>query len=196
MGVKLPRFVNTMPLVDNKKGTPTVTFHQWWQEVVKQLEASINDISNQVADIQAALDAANLAQAAADSAQTTANSALGVAKLSNSGTDGLTITATDAGTDSSIIISNHTRLYGDGTSVSVTGDTLTALAYETLYYIYYDDSGFAGGAVTYVSTTSSSTAAQTGARHLVGSVTTPAAAGADTGGGVIGPPGSGDINEQ
>lgn len=83
----------------------------------------------------------------------------------------------------SINVETHTRVYSDK-AVSVTGATLTveadgttAIAASTLYHVYYDDSGRAGGAVSLKATTVSIDAANGAAtpyRHYVGSVTTPA----------------------
>lgn len=194
MAFNLPRFINTLSIA-NDDGTPTVTFHRWWDEILRRIEDSINNIQAAIDAADAAQTAADTAQAAADTAQTAVDGVESVAKLGNSGISGLTLSATDAGSDASITISGHTRLYGDGTSVSVTGNTLTGLSYSTKYYIYYDDSGFAGGAVSYASTTTDTTAAQTGNRHLVGSITTPAAAAADTSGNNVAAPGLSTILE-
>ena len=183
MALKLPRFLRTLSIVD-EKGQPTIAFHQWWESVLKQVEQSINAI-------QDALDAAGIANAAAVAAQNAANSAQSVAKLTNSGAAGLTITANDVGSDAAIDISSHTRVYGDGTNVSVNSGSLSGLAYNTTYYVYYDDPSFAGGSVTYQVTTSQMTASQTGSRHLVGGVVTPAAGGVPVGGSGPKPPGFG-----
>lgn len=191
MALKLPRLRRELKIV-SKEGTPDLSFQQWWDRLATQIESSINNI-------QAAIDAANLAQAAADTAQAAADAAAdaaddaaAVAKLTGSGIDGASpLTATDAGSDATISIASHTRAYSDGTSVSVNSGSVTGLAYSTTYYIYYDDSSFAGGAVTYLSTTDQATATQTGARHLVGGITTPAAAAGDTNGGSPEAPGFG-----
>jgi hypothetical protein len=95
-------------------------------------------------------------------------------KLGSSYTIGASISAADVGADVTVTIGAHTRSYGDGTSVSVNGGTVTGQPFSTLVYIYYDDTALAGGAVTYAATTSQATAAQVNGRHLVGSVTTPA----------------------
>jgi hypothetical protein len=42
------------------------------------------------------------------------------------------LTASDAGTDATITIASHTRLYGDATSLSVTGGSITGLAIRPL----------------------------------------------------------------
>lgn len=195
MAFKLPRFDRTIPVV-NPDFSPSLTFHVWWQEVVKRIEVAINGI-------QSALEAAGIAQAAAEAAQAAAESAEGtggtaerIASLTNSGTIGLTLGAADAGTDATVTISNHTRAYGNGDSVSVIGGSLTGLDYSTFYYLYYDDPERDGGTVTYQYTELEADAVQTGDRHLVGSITTPAAAGPDTTGGTVRPPGVGNIYEK
>lgn len=183
MALKLPRFLRTLSIVD-EKGAPTLAFHQWWESVLKQIELSINGI-------QAALDAAGIATTAAAAAQNAANQVAATTKLVNSGITGLTFTASDAGSDATISISAHTRVYGDGTSVSVNSGTITGLVYNTTYYVYYLDPTFSGGSVTYLNTTVQTDAAQTGARHLVGMITTPGAGSPPSGGGSPGLPGFG-----
>ena len=199
MALKLPRLQARVAVTDNA-GMPDRAFHQWWDTFAKSLETAINDLADSVALIAAAQDAADLANAAAASADAAAAAAQGAADdaaatsaLANSGVTGATITGTDAGANATVNITAHTRIYGDGTSVSVNSGSVTALSYSTLYYIYYDQASRAGGAVTYAATTSDTTAAQTGDRHLVGSVTTPAAAAPDTGGDYVGAPGLGSI---
>lgn len=190
MALKLPRFLRNLSIVD-EKGTPTVAFHQWWESVLKQIENSVNAIQDALQAAGIAQAAAEAAQDAADIATGAANNATQTAKLTASGVTGLSLTATDAGADATISVSSHTRVYGDGTSVSVNGANLAGLAYSTTYYVYYDDPSFAGGTVSYQFTTSQATAAQTGVRHLVGGVTTPAAGGGGTTGGSPKPPGFG-----
>lgn len=214
MALKLPRLQRTVALVD-AKGYPGLEFHRWFDSYGSNIERAFNDLSSAVAAIaaaQAAADAANAAAAAADAAaaaadaaastaqtsadaaQSTADAVAAVAKLTNSGVTGATITATDAGADVTVTISAHTRVYGDGTSHAVNGGSVTGLAYSTQYFIYYDDATFAAAAVTYLATTSEATAAQTGARHLVGAVTTPAALGAPLNGLYVDIPGIGNIS--
>jgi hypothetical protein len=204
--LRLPRLQRLAAITD-RDGTPSRAFHQWFDTYGKNIEDAFNQLDAAVAAIaaaQAAADAANAAaaaadaaaiaaQSAADTAQNAADDAAATAAIANSGVTGVTITATDAGTNATISVSGHTRVYGDGTTVSVNSGSVTALAYSTLYYIYYDQASRAGGAVTYQATTSQTTAAQTGNRHLVGSVTTPAAAGAPNDGDYVGPPGVGGI---
>lgn len=169
--------------VANPDGTPTQAYQLKWQRVMENIEDSVNA----VIDAQNAADAANAAAVVATTAAATANTAASTAQtaaegaseassLATSGTSGLTITATDAGASATITISAHTRVYGDGTSVAVSGGAVAGLAYSTVFYVYYDQASRAGGAVTYLATTSQATAAQTGDRHSLGAVTTPAAA--------------------
>ncbi len=163
---------------------------------VDAIETRVSDLEFEEA-IAAAEAATTAAQAAADAAQTAADGADTAAaaaqdatdanarflSISNSNVTGCTITATDAGANATVTISAHTRNYADGTSVAVTGGSVTGLAYSTQFFIYYDQTSLAGGAVTYAAVTSGPDAQPTAAggsapdRHYVGSVVTPAAAG-------------------
>lgn len=182
-------------IVDSE-GRPTFFLQRAWEDAQQATYEAILAIPGVAAAVVAAQAAADAAQVAADTANTAATNADAAAQqaaadsaLATSGTSGLTITATDAGTDATIAISAHTRVYGDGTSVAVNAGNLTGRAYSTTYYIYYDDSSRAGGAVTYQTTTSQATAAQTGSRHSLGAVTTPAALGGPSTGAPNLPPG-------
>lgn len=201
MALRLPRLQRETALVEDTK-RPTLVFMRWWDSVAAQVEIAINGI-------QDALTAAGIAQTAAENAQTAADAAAAaasaaqasatsgneVASLTNSGVTGLTLTATDAGSDATVSISAHTRVYGDGTTVSVNSGTLTGLSYSETYYIYYDDPTRAGGAVTYLSSTSEADGIQAGDTHLVGLVTTPAALDPDTDGIRVRPPGVGGLED-
>lgn len=66
MATALPRFNGRTSLIDFS-GVPSYAFHVWWDKVASTVESNINDLSDQLAAIQAA-------QAAADAAQTTADS--------------------------------------------------------------------------------------------------------------------------
>ena len=83
--------------------------------------------------------------------------ALGIAEsaistaIANSYIDNLAaaFTGADEGTTASITIPDHDRVYpAPYATVAVDGDTIGGRAYATTYYIYYDDSALAGGAVT------------------------------------------------
>lgn len=197
MPLNLPRLPRNVKLTD-ANGQPTQIFQQWWQTAAKAIEAQFGAVDAAIA-AQAAADAANTAaeaaNTAAETAQDAADAVTAESNLVNSYVTGTPpiLTATDAGANVTITIAAHSRVYGDGTTVSVTGGNLTGLSYSTTYYIYYDQASRAGGAVTFVSTTTGNTAAQTGDRHLVGSVLTPAAAGAPVDGDYVAPPGIGSL---
>lgn len=197
--LRLDRYMRGVAIVD-RNGVPTLQEQAREQRNLEAIENAVNA----VIAAQNAADAANAAaatanaaaataQTAATNAQTAADDATATTAIANSYVTGVTITATDAGANVTISITAHTRVYADGTSVSVNAGNITGLAYSTTYYIYYDQASRAGGAVTYQATTSSTTAAQLGDRHTVGSVTTPAAAGPPETGDFVLPPGVGSI---
>lgn len=204
--VSLPKLQRTVPIVD-ADGKPSLSFHIWFNKYGDSILDALTQLTDQVAAIQAAQDAADAAnEAAADAtaaaaaadtaataAQTTADTIVNDQALILSWVSGMIMTGHDAGADASISISAHTRYYGDGTSASVNSGSFTGKAYSTTYYIYYDDAGRTGGAVTYQISTNSNDAVQGGIRHFVGVVTTPAAAAADTSGVGPYPPGIGDV---
>lgn len=155
------------------------------------------DAANQALDAQNAADAAqstaNTANSTANTANNTANTVKRDDSISTSWTSpGTILSATDAGSNATINISAHTRKYTDVSSASVNSGSITALSYSTTYYVYYDQTSRAGGAVTYQATTNPNTALPNAAagRHYCGKVTTPAAGGGGTSGGVA-PPGAG-----
>lgn len=195
--VRIPTFTQRDPAVDGDGRFTNATIRTL-NIALSQIADAINAIAD-IPAIQAALvslDAATAAaQAAADAANAATATNTAATSLANSYVSGLTLSATDAGTNATITISAHTRVYGDGTSFSVSGGSLTALAYNTTYYIYYDQPSRAGGAVTYQSTTDAAVSAQTGDRHVVGSATTPLAAGIPIDGNPVLPPGAGAIKQ-
>lgn len=192
-------FQRGVPIVDSQ-GRATMQWQANFQNVIANLQGQIDAITQAQAAADLANAAASAAQSAADAADTAAgvaqnaaDSANATAAITSSYVTGATITGTDSGSDVTVTISGHTRVYADGVSVPVSAGSITGLSYSTDYFIYYDQPSRAGGSVTYQATTSSSTAAQIGDRHLVGSVTTPAAASPPTGGRYVEPPGVGNI---
>jgi len=180
---KLDRFIQVV----QEDRTPNPTFHLFWQRFAEAIEDAIKGLEDADAAIEAALEAAGIAiqaaadaQQAADNAQQAANDAQSgadgagsVASLTDSGTADLTLDAIDAGATATIQISAHSRVYGNGTIVSVNAGTISGLDHDTYYYIYYDDPTRTGGAVSYQATTIEANAAQINDRHLVGAVRTP-----------------------
>ncbi|MCI0348858.1 MAG: hypothetical protein L0Z53_05475 [Acidobacteriales bacterium] len=91
------------------------------------------------------------------------------------------LTATDAGTTATVNIAAFTQRVA-GVDVSVNSGSVSTLSFGTLYFIYYDDAGFAGGSVTYNATTVKETALNGSGRFFVGSIITPKDGAADTSG--------------
>lgn len=184
---------------------PTGWFVRLFNNNNRLLKSIINQIIAIPAIEQALIDldaATAAAQAAADAATTAAGNAQGAADaaqqqtdLANSYVDANPLSASDAGSDATISIAAHSRIYGGGASVAVDAGSVTGLAYSTTYWVYYDDPARAGGAVVYQVTTSETVAAQTGDRHVVGAARTPAALAPPNTGAPVRPPGAGTVND-
>jgi len=165
----------------------------WWQQVVEAIEAQITDLSGVVSDLAAAVAAITAAQTAADAAQASADQAALDSKIAVSYViPAEVMTAADVGSDCTITIVDHVRRYGDSTELSVTGGTITGLAFSTDYAVYYDDPACSDTTPTYHYTTTASNALNNfvSGRHYVGLITTPADGGAASTGG-SNPPGGG-----
>lgn len=174
---KLDRLVRFDKLAKSD-GTVDQRFQLIWQQTMEAIEAAFAAISGRDDNqdsILARLDAAyNLATAANDNA----TSALSTINIADSFINPVGVLT--ASSDGTITIAAHTRVYGDGVQVSVSGGSLSGFASGALVTVYYDDAGRAGGAVSYQGTTDA--VAQAGARHIVGQVTIPAAGEVDTAG--------------
>lgn len=156
-----------------------------------ELQAAIDTVNGLIDDTNDAL--ASVSDATDASAAATVANARWL-NIRNSNVTGLTITATDAGASVTVTFSAHQRNYTDGTSVAVSGGSITGLPYSTDEYFFYDQASLAGGAVVYQSTTNGPNSLTTDAsgpfpdRHLLGSLTTPAALGGPVDGGTVIPP--------
>lgn len=190
----LPKFKGVKKLVATDvivgaDGKPDQTFMRGYNDNLDNIRRVINGLTEQVDLITQALELAGIAL---DTAEALAKKDA----LTNSFVDPTAVleaatSATDP-TKAQITVANHTRKYGDDTSVAVTGGLLDLLNFGTLYYVYYDDPARNGGAVTYAVSTDVIVAAMTGVRHLVGSVITPTLSGdPPVGGGGPRPPGAG-----
>lgn len=167
-------------------------FQVWWQQVLGNLQGELGALAAAIA-AQATADAA---AADAATAQTTANTVKRDDKITGSFVvPANVVTSTDNGTNATITIAAHTRKYGDGSSLSVAGGSLTG-AYSTDYGIYYNDTTTADTTPTYVKSTNLTQAVNSYAagRHFVGNITTPASGGAATTGGYS-PAGTGADSE-
>lgn len=191
MAFNVPPLQRTVPIVEDDR-TPTLGYAKYWDKVTKRFAETFDNLQDQLSQIENIEQLVDDAQQAADSAQAAANDAQDSAAaslLAVSGTIGCTITASDNGASADIVVSSHTRVYGDGSTVAVTGSTIPSLIHSTEYYIYYNDADRAGGAVTFVATTTVTDAIQVNGKHLVGRVTTPASLGSPVNGEVILAPG-------
>lgn len=171
---------------------PWPSFQVWWQQVLGQLKGTL-DAQQTALD---ALAAAVAAQTTADAAQAAADTVNRNDSISTSWTaPGDILTASDAGTDATITVADHVRHYTDATSISVTGGSITGLAYSTTYYVYYDQPDRSGGVVTYNASEDANVGLANAVvgRHYCGTVDTPAAGGGTTSGGVSPPSGGGGI---
>lgn len=93
------------------------------------------------------------------------------------------LTAHDAGSNVTInIASFNMQLAGVASPIAYNSGSITALSYNTLYYIYFDDVAEVGGTVTYNATTTKETAFNGVNRFFVGSIQTPPAGTPDTNG--------------
>ncbi len=196
MTLRLARLASNMKIA-NPDGAPTSAMILYVQRMCEQIESSVNGIQTALDAAAAADAAASAANAAAVAADAAATSAQGVAdqvqadsSLANSYATGMTISATDAGANATITISAHTRVYGDGSSVAVSGGSVAALAYSTDYWVGYVQASRAGGAVTYAASTGIQGNGTSADYHFVGAVATPAAAAPPNTGNPVLPPGA------
>lgn len=151
MTLTLPRLSPRAKFVE-ADGTPTREFRQWYTDLTETIEANDAVQAQQIIELERAVRALSFPTGAA-------------------------ISGADAGSDGTITVTAHTRLYGDA-SVSVDGGSITGLAYGTRHFIYYDDADNEGGAVTYQATTTQAdalTSTTNPSRHFVGTVVTPTA---------------------
>lgn len=201
--LKLERLPRGYAIVD-ANGKPVLSFQSWWQRTMAAIEGQEASQDAILADLAATQ--ADLAAAQADivaqlalivAAQSDATTALRRVAIAGSYTTaGALLTATDAGSDATITIADHTRYYSADTdypAVAITGAALTGLAYSTQYFVYYDDTTLADTTPTFIATTDGTIAQANYAagRHPLGPATTPASGGGGTSGGGGSPPGGG-----
>jgi hypothetical protein len=157
------------------------------QLLINKITASAKTLAdNAQSTANTATTDAATAQGTANTANTTANTVKRDDKIGGSSViPADVLTASDAGTDATVVVAAHTRLYNDNSSLSVGGHTFTGLAYSTSYGVYYDDTTTSDTTPTYHTTTTLSHALNNfvAGRHYVGIVTTPASGGSPTTGG-------------
>ena len=161
-GLRLPRIQRAIAYFD-RDGYATTQMQQHWQRAMERIEARF-------AAVTAALEASALAATALQTSQAVqATNDLANSYINPVGV----LTASSAG---AITVAAHTRIYGN-TSVVVSGGSLSGFASGNYVTVYYQDPARAGGAVTYLGSTSA--VAQTGSTYIVGQVSIPAAGSPD-----------------
>ena len=189
--VRTSTLVAGRAIVDPDTGNPSAEFLRTMNTNIQNLRIQLDTVSQLAEDIVFSIEQAGIALTTAEEAKELAEATAAEDYLLDSYTSPATIlTASDAldGT-ATITVSNHNRVYGDGTSIAVTGGSITGLAYSTRYYVRYYDQDREGGAVTYAVTTDPASAGQGNGYHACGDVFTPASGGTDTGGGGVTPRG-------
>jgi hypothetical protein len=88
------------------------------------------------------------------------------------------LTSVNAGSSATVDVAAFTMATTQG-NISLNSGTITSLSYGTLYYIYYSDPTLAGGTVTYLASTSQTTAINP-AYFFVGSIVTAVSGGPTT----------------
>jgi hypothetical protein len=136
----------------NPSNSSGLAFQKLWQKNCESVETAFDDIQSQLTQIIAA-------QATATSA------ARESARISSYPNPGSILSASDAGSNATITIAAHVRVYPvqgliDVPDVTFTNlpHNITGLAYSTLYFVYYDDTTLANTAPTFLTTTSAVTA--------------------------------------
>ncbi|WP_444946451.1 hypothetical protein ACJJIP_06510 [Microbulbifer sp. VTAC004] len=89
------------------------------------------------------------------------------------------LSANDAGSTATITIASHLVQFGFG-PISYNAGSITGLSFNTTYYVYCDDPGTQGGAVTYYATTNIYQLAGNTWRRNVGTIRTPSNGGGTT----------------
>lgn len=177
-----------------------VQVKSWANKLCDAIERQEGTQDSLIAGLAAAVAAIEVVLGIANGAAATATAAARELARINSYTDpSVVVSAADAGTDATITIAAHTRIYPVQGTIDVPDVVipapvdLTGLAFSTLYAVYYDDLTLADTTPTYVSTTDLAAAAVGAApgRHFVGTITTPADGGGGTTGGGGTPPGGG-----
>lgn len=179
--LRLPRLTLGQKIV-NEDGTPTVAFQQYIQQFAVAIENTVNGIQQALDAAGIALDAAAVAQSAADNAASAAADATdaaagsAAATAANAREQALVNSYIEPGavlsaTPTMITVAAHTRMYADGTSKTVSGGTVAATGAGDTDYVSYSDPTRAGGAVSYLASTSPPV--QTGDIHVVGAIAIP-----------------------
>lgn len=180
---KLDRITRQEPITDGNVAHQR--FQIIWQRTMEAIEAAFANQQSQITDLSSIISRLEAAEQQASTAQAQATATAQADVLSKSYVE--PSNALTAQADGSVFIAPHTRIYGDGTSVSVNGGGLTGFMIGQYVQVYYDDAARVGGAVVYQGTTG--VVVQQDGRHIVGGVGIPAPESSPSTGTVQPPPG-------
>lgn len=165
---KLDRIMRQEEIVELSR-VASLRYQLLWQRTMEAIEAAFTALSQQVNDNTAIIAEIRAAQQLAQAANANADAVSAQLSLANSY---VTPQPLSASSDGTITIAAHNRVYGD-VSVSVNAGSISGFAQGTFVEVFYEDAARAGGSVTYQGTTG--LVAQEGATHIVGGVEIPAA---------------------
>lgn len=146
----------------NADGTPDPRFMSIWQSTMTAIEDAFTSLVEQVNNNTQAIALAQAANANA----TTATDILAM------GLGYITGDVLSASNDGTVTIQEHTRYYGNKTSVTVNAGAIGGFSAGDYVTVFYKDAARKGGAVTYQGTISA--VAQQGSTHVIGQVPIPA----------------------
>lgn len=173
--LRVPTLTQQQPIVEESR-RPTSAFLRTMNDIIQRIVQVVNaivvvlnlqeQIQQQLGDLdQAVADAKQAAEDAKNAADATKREAALTGSYIDP--DGVV-----SATPTVVSIAAHTRYYADGTSVAVNAGTGEATAEAEIDYVSYEDPTRAGGAVTYIISTTPPV--QTGDTHVVGAVQIPA----------------------
>jgi len=150
MAFRLPRLPATPPSHSQ--------LQVWWQRVVERIEAQEAKQDELISEITAAVNR--------------------IRRLMSHTLPTTILSAVDNGPSCTITVLDHTRVYGDATTLAITGSGQAGLASGTWFACYYDDATLENTAPAFVFTTNleSAQAAVADGRHFCGLIKTPVAA--------------------
>lgn len=169
----------------NPDGTPTYQMQLIWQQTMEAIEGAFEALTGQVVDLTSIVQQIQAAQQLAQTANDNATQAKRQQDITNSYTNPTQVLT--ASSDGTVAVSAHTRIYGDGSSVSVNAGSVSGFAPGDYVSVFYIDAARTGGAVTYQGTTNA--VAQAGDTHSVGQITIPQPGSPPSSGGGVSPPG-------
>lgn len=153
------------------RGFDSREFQLRWQRLCEAVESAVNAINTAVNANTTNIAALTAISAQAQAANDNAVSVDTRTSIEGSYTDPTQVLTASA--DGTITIAAHMRRYTDGTSVDIAAGSLSGLANETTYTVFYTDAARDGTGIAFVATTN--VVAQGNNVHVVGTATIPEA---------------------